>query len=280
MEIDLIVEKCPDGYVTYPHGLKDVVYGKGSTPNEALKNAELAIQFRLAFFGNNFHEEQPHHTEKVIFVHIPKIAGNSIRSNLKKNFEDSLFLAKQPMLHPHSSMLEIKNELRKYNISCDNTFRFAFVRNPWDWLLSLYFYHIKHPEMKYNGKSVESYGCFENFCEKVDFQTNPCNRKPEVERSTQTSYLIDEDGNLLVDFVGRYENLNEDYNVCIKMINSFLNLTESQIAYQNTILSWENKSPSYSQGKNCRKYYNKKTWELVRDKFKCDVDRFYPNIQY
>ena len=51
MQIKIIVEKHPDGYVAYPLGLKGVVVGQGDTYEEALTDVKSAIRFHLDTFG-------------------------------------------------------------------------------------------------------------------------------------------------------------------------------------------------------------------------------------
>ena len=42
-QFKMIVEKCPEGYVAYPLGLKGVVVGEGDTYEEALADVKSAI---------------------------------------------------------------------------------------------------------------------------------------------------------------------------------------------------------------------------------------------
>ena len=50
-QIKVIVEKHPDGYVSYPLGLNGVVVGQGDTYEEALADVKSAIQFHIETFG-------------------------------------------------------------------------------------------------------------------------------------------------------------------------------------------------------------------------------------
>ena len=56
MQVKVIVEKHPDGYVAYPLGLKGVVVGEGNTYEEALNNVNSAIRFHVDTFGNEVFE--------------------------------------------------------------------------------------------------------------------------------------------------------------------------------------------------------------------------------
>lgn len=55
----IIVEKHPDGYVSYPLGLKGIVVGEGNTYEEALTDVRSAISFHIETFGAEVFENQP-----------------------------------------------------------------------------------------------------------------------------------------------------------------------------------------------------------------------------
>lgn len=49
--IKIIIEKHPDGYITYPIGIKGIVVGEGDTYEDALADVKSAIQFHIGTFG-------------------------------------------------------------------------------------------------------------------------------------------------------------------------------------------------------------------------------------
>ena len=51
MQIKVIVEKHPDGYVAYPLGVKGVVVGQGDSYLAALDDVQSAIAFHVETFG-------------------------------------------------------------------------------------------------------------------------------------------------------------------------------------------------------------------------------------
>ena len=51
MQIKVIVEKHPDGYVAYPLGVKGVVVGQGDSYQAALDDVRSAIFFHMETFG-------------------------------------------------------------------------------------------------------------------------------------------------------------------------------------------------------------------------------------
>jgi predicted RNase H-like HicB family nuclease len=58
-QIKIIVEKHPDGYVSYPLGLKGIVVGQGDTYEEALSNVKSAIRFHIETFGKEVVDIEP-----------------------------------------------------------------------------------------------------------------------------------------------------------------------------------------------------------------------------
>jgi predicted RNase H-like HicB family nuclease len=51
LQLKIVVEKHPDGYVAYPLGLKGIVVGEGDSYEEALADATSAIRFHVETFG-------------------------------------------------------------------------------------------------------------------------------------------------------------------------------------------------------------------------------------
>ena len=59
-KLKLVIEKHPDGFVSYPLGLKGVVVGQGDTYDEALADVESAIKFHIETFGPDaFESDSP-----------------------------------------------------------------------------------------------------------------------------------------------------------------------------------------------------------------------------
>jgi predicted RNase H-like HicB family nuclease len=51
VQLKIIIEKHPDGYVAYPVGIEGVVVGEGGSYEEALADVKSAIRFHLETFG-------------------------------------------------------------------------------------------------------------------------------------------------------------------------------------------------------------------------------------
>lgn len=58
--LKIIIERHPDGYVSYPLGLKGIVVGQGDTYEESLNDVRSAIDFHIETFGvEAFETESP-----------------------------------------------------------------------------------------------------------------------------------------------------------------------------------------------------------------------------
>ena len=103
------------------------------------------------------------HELKCIFVHIPKSGGTSVENALglladvrNENTETMFGLIKSPALKKKvrsTSFLQhlTAKELRRLLPSqFSSYYRFAFVRNPWSRMVSLYHYHIRDKRFSFN----------------------------------------------------------------------------------------------------------------------------------
>ena len=58
--LKIIIERHPDGFVSYPLGLKGVVVGQGDTYEAALADVRSAINFHIKTFGEDaFESDSP-----------------------------------------------------------------------------------------------------------------------------------------------------------------------------------------------------------------------------
>src|SRR5579883_3231486 len=152
------------------------------------------------------------HSHRFIFIHIFKTAGTSVRAVLDP-FTRSAILrlwhrfrgrlgspppAQFPRLSDHARAAEVRDVLpgelfRRY-------FKFAFVRNPWDWQVSWYHYVLQNRE-HHEHAAVARLAGFEDF---LRWRTD----HPVW---SQKSFVTDERGETIVDFVGRFENIEADF---------------------------------------------------------------------
>jgi hypothetical protein len=145
-------------------------------------------------------------------------------------------------------------------------FKFAFVRNPWDRLVSCYMSKIV---MGGPGLKMRNYGdislsrdmTFKEFAEAV------C-RIPDEEsdphfRSQHIVICDDSPGKgILADFVGRFENLEEDFGIVAKRLGLEINLPE-------TVSSADLKGL-----RSYRDFYDERLAEIVGERYRDDAKVF------
>ena len=205
---------------------------------------------------------------KFLFVHIAKTGGTSIRSALNyykwaDPYRIPLFICSKLSgfthhriackLPRHAKAIAAYEMLPKELF--DELFKFAFVRNPWDLQVSSY-HHInrERPQL------LEGIEDFETFLRWKLSSDRKYHYIIDTSIELQSDYLIDLKGNIIVDYIGRYEHLYDDFSdICKKIGISDLQLPHKRKA----------------QGrKNYQEYYNEETVQLVAEYFRKDIEMF------
>ena len=182
------------------------------------------------------------HQHRFIFVHINKTGGTSI----EKVFDP---LADQKDVRmKHSPVGKYK---KRFPDHFDIYFKFSFVRNPWDWLVSRYHWS------RYRQRLITfEFREFLARIERGDDLPEPWMARavaPQVDRITI-------DGKIAVDFVGRFEQLHDDFNhVC-------------------NVLQLEDRQPLPHVFKSDRAfyadYYDDETKAIVERRYAADIEAF------
>ncbi len=199
-----------------------------------------------------------------LFVHVPKAAGTSIVSALEPYAcrPDGFWLnrlldragvhvnylgphrQKRFRVHTPAAVLRRQVPRRVY----DTLFKFAFVRNPWDRLVSYYHYVLATPGHNRHERvgRLGSFAAFVEWC---------CRKRKPVD---QQYMLCDSGGNLIVDFVGRYETLADDFRTVCRRIGLGVSIPHL----------------NRSRHRDYREYYGPATRDLVAELYAGDIERF------
>lgn len=188
---------------------------------------------------------------KFIFIHLYKNAGSSITNALLPFAQDddpadsNLPPFNPQPYHIHISAADLAAHLGAEAFS--RYFSFSIVRNPWDWQVSLYSFMRTYKAHRQHAMALK----FQNFKEYLRWR---CAEEVRL----QKDFLVDEQGKVLVDFVGRFERLDDDFREICKHIGITAALPH---------LNLSNTRPYQT-------FYDEESIELVRTTFKADIDLF------
>jgi len=199
-------------------------------------------------------------SHKFIFLRMRKVASRSMRAILQplcipvpdSRLQHLLSRARLEwdyhnyVFRAHDSILAAQNRMPSENFA--DYFKFAFVRNPWERLVSEYEFILRNPHHgRY--KRVKALGDFPAF---IQMQVP---RKDAY----QLNMLCDKKGHLLMDFVGKLENLDRDWQTVCERIG---------IAHQ--ALPREN----VSDRKPYQEYYSEASVKLVARHWAREIEMF------
>lgn len=201
--------------------------------------------------------------KKFLFIHIPKSAGTSVTAALQ-DFSDrpeevwiNRLLSKVGINvnwfgpnhwvrgRKHSTARQVKF---MYSDSVfKDYYKFAFVRNPWALLVS-YYHYIKSNKEHHRSAKVNNIDSFESYI-RYEIKRNKIN---------QSRFVTDSYGNELVDFVGRFESLENDLGVIFDRLG-----VEAELPHINS-----------SKHRDYRDYYTPETAKMVAIHWAEDILRF------
>ncbi len=184
---------------------------------------------------------------KAIFIRLPKTGSQSI--------EEALLGHK--IGHSQLWLYRVFDPVRFATY-----FKFGFVRNPWDRVVSAYTF------LKNGGRNATDHAwaqrylagmpSFESFVLALRKQSY---RRAVLQKQhfvPQYKFVCDHQGNILADFIGRFESLPEDYAVIAKQLG-----VQAELPHINR-----------SKRGHYRDYYNKTTQSITADIYRDDIEIF------
>ena len=213
------------------------------------------------------HAAKPPHG---LFLWIPRTAGTSIWQRLVcprsghhaqriAHLDRQFFPAKTITTFQHVYVPTLVEDGTITQDWLDEQFTFAFVRNPWDRLVSVY-HHLAQgrPDQRMAALHLS----FKHFIELVCAGDLPPVGRYSMEglsyANRQTDWLYDRDGNRLFDFVGRMENLATDWQVVADTLGIHGGLDKT----------------NQSRHKAYKDYYTATLRQLVAVRYQREIDEY------
>jgi len=200
---------------------------------------------------------------RFIFIKINKTGGSSIQRSLETVVHD----------------MDEKGHriLTDYDVPLDEFFKFSFVRNPWDKMVSFYAYHKKRgfdllprrrgdaPQGNISGSpgTGQAERSFREFLledlQTIRFRNSQGASSRQLRTSNQLDWLVDHQGRVAMDFIGRFESLQQDFDT----VRRRLGFPSLQLRQVNA-----SKHGHYTT------YYDDETCRAVEQAFQKDISYF------
>jgi hypothetical protein len=201
---------------------------------------------------------------KFAFIHVPKTAGSSVAFSLWRlrdqvdDYWANRWLARAGVNYNHLAPWPLKKfrthtsaDMLRQQLPADvfaGLFKFSFVRNPWDLMVS-YWHYLRRPSRRHHRRRLaERLPSFDAYV------------RYEIRRGkiSQSRMLTDHHGRLLVDFVGHFETLEADFARVCRVIGVEVELMQA----------------NRGEPRDYRDHYTPRLAGLVAEYFAEDVERF------
>ena len=199
-----------------------------------------------------------------VFVHVWKTAGESIVDSLRgycAPYFRSRILNKILRDGPealaalggwraqlaHGQHLHAQDIRKIMPEGCyDACYSFGFVRNPWDWTVSAYHYARQTPA----NPEHEIAGSFTSLGDDLRYRAEHYPRQ-------QSSFLVDENDRQMVDKIGRFETLEDDFAEIARAIGVEVSLPKRNVSRRK---------------RDWRSYYDDESYDLVTKIYRKDIE--------
>ena len=225
-----------------------------------LNNKDIEYYFPsiiLQLFKYKIHDPYQtfHKEKKIIFIHIPKTAGRTISNRI---------------FGKNSGHFSIKRYYYFNKKLFNKSFKFTFVRNPWSRLFSAFdsLYECRYERNPFGEFVRNNISCYENFDE---FLLSMIKNKLDASKVLSWTHFIPQykwlsfytfinnSSPIEIDFIGKYENLENDYKkLCLQLE---IDTNNSNIGYRNI-------------NKDYRNFYTVKTKKFVEELYQKDIKFF------
>ncbi len=216
---------------------------------------------------------------RFIFIHVPKTGGRSINKLLKKFCEPEIVFTTKK-LDENVNVLGRKIALEAQTVipkdKWNNYLKAAFVRNPWDRTVSVY-EHFKQSYLQpvdnpghYNDNSAKA-NWTATILERLQIPIETFTFEVFVKKvirdrvfdnyhwDTQLNVISDEENEVIMDFIGRFENLHHDFETICKKVN----IPPLTLPHYNK-----------TQRRNYKTYYTPELRKVIENAYIADIETF------
>lgn len=176
---------------------------------------------------------------RYVFIHINKTGGTSVERALHLRSE-------------RKTALEKLGEMGRARF--DRAFKFAFVRNPWDKVVSHYHYRVRTNRTGLADEGIS----FHDWVSRAYGERDPRYHDEPKMFMPQVYWVGDEAGRCIIDFVGRFERLSDDFAEVCRRIGVEAALPRI-------------KTTSHA---HYREAYDDETRRIIAERFAADLEAF------
>jgi len=189
--------------------------------------------------------------KKIIFIHIPRTGGTSVEKVLMgkipnyKNFcEEFCWGVSGCEMTQHWPLYKI---LEFCQADKNDYFKFSFVRNPFDRLVSVFCYLKSFYEKRHSSFD----GWLRFVCDKAESS----NYRYDSHEAPQSTFFQRDD----LDFLGRFENFEKDFSAVLEKLEISAKIPHINQSHRN---------------KNYMDYFNKEARKMVENAYRTDFELF------
>lgn len=218
------------------------------------------------------------HDYRAIYFPIPKVANSSLKAvchDLLGDTVDEKFILpgwKPSAFRNKDSIRDLKKKgvlIERYDLQdYGDYWKFAFVRNPWDRLVSCYKQKIREPD--YTGKAFKDgvahsllkhkvFRAGMSFSDFVGEVAKIPDERTDKHLRSQHTFITDKSKSFIVDYIGRMEDIEEGFRFVCRKIGA----TEVELPH---LLKTDRKP--------YQEYYDDKLKSTVHMRYATDIEMF------
>jgi hypothetical protein len=205
-------------------------------------------------------------TKKIAFFHFPKTAGSFIGFYIREFLQDHFLLV------GHPAFMDVKDQVK-------GLINISFVRNPFDWYVSRYFYYVR-PDWKTEGGLLKNcdnglsgpgfsakFPTFEShmkwgFNNVTNFSMTSCYNK----------MFFDNNRIMQMHHIGKTENLDSDFNTILTSCK--INIPDISLSEYYKKYKHDQLHTNHSYHGPYQNYYTDELIQLVLKNDKEIIDKF------